>query len=122
MCYVGDDDWNDVVRQCCSFAAKWEVISAYLGLSSGLIDVIKTNNPKDCNACLNDALKHWIRQNYNTKKFGEPSWRTLIDAIAMVDNKLAWRLSSCHQCTRKLIKLYDYCCSVCLISHMLTTQ
>ena len=44
-----------------------------------------------------DALYKWMNQYYNIKIFGEPSWRTLLTAVAEVDGLLFKRLAKNHQ-------------------------
>jgi hypothetical protein len=46
--------------------------------------------------CWSEALKHWIKQNFNTKKFGVPSWRSLLAAVAKVDKLQFKDLASGH--------------------------
>ena len=86
-----------MIVECSSLAANWEQLSGYLGLSIGLIDSIKGNHPGDNSSCWNEALKQWIKQNYKTQKFGEPSWKTLLQAVAMVDNLMFKNLATKHQ-------------------------
>ena len=95
-----EDDWNVVIIECSSLAAKWEQLSGYLGLSIRLIDSIRGNHPNDNSACWNEALKHWILQNYKTEKFGSPSWRTLLRAVAKIDKLLFRELAPNHQGTQ----------------------
>ena len=92
-----EDDWNDVIKECSSLAAKWEQLSGYLGLSIGTIDAIRENFPNNVAGCLNEAFKHWIKQNYRTAKYGYPSWRMLLEAIARIDKLLFKRLADKHQ-------------------------
>ena len=91
------DNWNDVIIECSSLASKWEQVSGYLGLSIRTIDTIKGDHPNDTASCLNEALKQWILQNYNTKKFSLPSWRTLLQAIGRVDKLLFRKLTNQHE-------------------------
>ena len=91
-----EDDWNIVIDECSSLAAKWEQLSGFLGLRISLIEIIKQNHPGDNVGCWNEALKHWIKQNYNTKKFTEPSWRSLLTAVAKVEKLLFKKLASKH--------------------------
>ena len=94
-----EDDWNIVIKECSSLAAKWEHLSGYLGLSIRTIDTIKGNSPNDKAGCWNEALKQWILQNYRTAKFGYPSWRTLLEAIARIDKLLFKKLADKHRGT-----------------------
>ena len=96
--YAEDDDWNVITFKCKSLAAKWEQLSAFLGLPSALIDQIRHNHPNDSSGCWNEALSQWIKQNYSTEKFGKPSWKTLLcQAIEYVDRRLFEKLASEHK-------------------------
>ena len=86
-----------VIDECRSLAAKWERITGFLGLQASLIDEIKQNRPNDAADCWNDALKQWIAQNYNTVKYGKPSWKTLLKAITKVDRLQAKKLAAQYQ-------------------------
>ena len=95
--HIETDDWNTAVMECSPLAAKWKKFSACLGLSKDDIDSIKDVNPKDNSGCLDDAMDHWIKQNYDTEKFGLPSWRTLVAAVAQVNKRLCKQLAIKHQ-------------------------
>ena len=82
----------------------WEKVSAYLGLSFKLIDTIKRDNPKDSAGCWNEALKQWIKQNYNTETFSRPSWRSLLKAVVEIDKLLFERLAAKHSQTGMRVK------------------
>ena len=99
---IVEDDWNIVIRECSSLSAKWQQLGGYLGLRIGLIDSIKGNYPGDNSACWSEALKHWIRQNYNTAKFGLPSWRALLEAIARENRLLFNNLAAKYLVSGKL--------------------
>ena len=99
-------DWNIVIMECRSLAANWEQLSGYIGLFFDLIDSIKGNHPSNNSGCWNEALKQWIKQNYETETFGKPSWRTLLKAVALVDKRLFKKSAADHRgrlfWTRKL--------------------
>ena len=84
-----EDDWNIVVIETKALSAKWDDLVVYLGLPSALID----NTIRPASNPWNEALKQWIKHNYNTKTFGLPSWRTLLKAIAKVDKLLCKKLA-----------------------------
>ena len=86
-----------MIDKCSSLAAKWEQLSALIGIRMSFIESIKKNNPSNDTGCWNEALKQWITQNYNTKMFGEPSWRTLLIAIAKVDKLQFKKLATRYQ-------------------------
>ena len=81
--------------ECKSLAAKWRELSIYLGLSCDVIDNIKGSG--DNYHCWSEALKNWIRQNYNTETFGKPSWQSLLRAVAEVDKLMFRQLAKKHK-------------------------
>jgi hypothetical protein len=108
LCTAEIDDWNIVVIECKSLATKWEQLSIFLGLSCDVIDNIKGSG--DNYHCWSEALKHWIRQNYNTATFGRPSWRTLLKAMAEIDKLLFERLAAKHSKPGMIDGIrYGYC-------------
>ena len=99
--FIEEDDWNVVVMETKSLAAEWEEISICLGLPFDLIKGTKSV-AGDCYQRWSEALSQWIRQNYNTKKFGDPSWRTLLKAIAGVDKRKFKKLAADHPQSEQL--------------------
>ena len=93
--FAEESDWNSVVKECKSLSAKWEKLSIYLGLPPDEIDTIKRDH-HDAQDRWNQALLVWIRQCYNTNKYGKPSWRTLLRAIAEENKNLFEKLSQNH--------------------------
>ena len=81
--------------ECGSLAAKWEQLSACLGLAKADIDRIKESG-RDIAGCWSEALSQWIKQNYSTQQFGLPSWRSLLKAVTMVDRRLYKELAAKH--------------------------
>ena len=94
--HTGEDDWNVVFDECSPLASKWQQLSAYLGVKLSIIDRIKSDFPSDSLGCWSEALKEWIRMNYDIQKFSKPSWKTLLKAIAKVDKLYFRRLSAQH--------------------------
>ena len=96
-CFSGEDDWNIVILECEALATKWMELGAYLGLSVGRIDTIKADFFNDTHGCLYEMFRYWIQQNYNTAKFGPPSWKVLLKSVAMIDKLLFMKLAQSHQ-------------------------
>ena len=97
--FTVEDDWNVVFEKCTPLASKWQQLSAYLGLKMSIIDRIRSDFPNDSLGCLSEALKEWIKMNYDTEKFGRPSWKTLLNAIAKIDQLQFTTLATEHQGT-----------------------
>ena len=91
--FLDEDDWNDVIIACSSLVTKWQQLSGFLGLPFKTIRTIKESNSNDSDTSWNEALMQWILQDYNTKKHGFPSWRTLLKAIGRVDQPLFEKLA-----------------------------
>ena len=90
-----EHDWNDVVMETAFLGPNWQSLAINLGLSHYLIDSIKMEvKPSDS---LSEALKRWIKQNYNTKRYGKPSWRKLLRAVAQVDKLQFKTLADKHK-------------------------
>ena len=86
------EDWNLVVMETASLSFNWEKLVVYLGLSFDLVD----NTIRRASDSWSEALKQWIKQNYNTGKFGLPSWRTLLESVTRVDKLLFKKLAAKH--------------------------
>ena len=85
-------------------AADWAKLARYLHLRNDDIKIIKKNNPGDVQECLSDTMALWLKENYNTTKFGHPSWRTLITAVEKIDMALAKEIANQH---RGIIGVYN---------------
>ena len=82
------------------FAGGWNMIGTSLGIHSHKLNEIGGNNFYQAGNCLGDVLREWIGQNYNTEKYGLPSWRTLCKALftcnAVSDKKFVKELAGKH--------------------------
>ena len=78
-------------------AADWAKLARYLHLRNDDIVLIRKNNPGDGQACLSDTMALWLKENYSTAKFGHPSWRTLVKAVARMDMALAKDIANEHR-------------------------
>ena len=91
-----ESDWNMLIIESNSLSAQWSTIAGFLGLKPSKIAEIRRDNPSDSTGCWNSALLEWISENYNTEKFGEPSWRTFLKAVALVNISLFKKLAADH--------------------------
>ena len=70
---------RDVKRALNPLTARWMAIGIGMGLTIGQLDNIKVGNPDEC---LPHVIAHWLKRNYNTEKFGLPTWRKLVEVVA----------------------------------------
>ena len=78
--YTGIDDLQDVRSALETVIERWKPIGLTLRLTPDQLDVIERDKVK-CDDCLTEVLTLWLKRNYNTEKFGEPSWEMLARAV-----------------------------------------
>ncbi len=52
-----------------------------LHLKEGVLRSIKNRSTTDTMA-MSSVVEEWLNQNYNTEKFGPPTWKMLVDVVA----------------------------------------
>jgi hypothetical protein len=93
------EDWNGLVRECKKLSAHWHDIGTHVGLHPDDLERIRRDNRADSKACLMKVLSEWIKQKYSTKKYGLPSWKTFLGAMAKVDPQLFKKLAEKYKAT-----------------------
>ena len=82
-------------------AANWRSIGVALRLKPDFLQSIDTRYSSDPCACLSWMVMEWLMRNYNVEKFGEPSWRMLVEAVAHpaggANTALARRIAMRHK-------------------------
>ena len=58
----------------------WQGFGSVLGLLPSAIREIQATYA-DPVRCHDEVLERWLKEDYNTKKFGPPSWRQLVSAV-----------------------------------------
>ena len=87
--------FTTVLRELSSeVSAKWEDVGLLLGLGAGQVDIIKTDNPSDCQKCFREMIKVWFKQQVNPP----PSWSAMVEALDVLDqNSVAQYLRDKYQ-------------------------
>ena len=62
-------------------ATKWKTIGAALRLKSDVLENIDARCSGDPCACLSEIVTEWLKRNYNVEKFGEPTWKRLVEVV-----------------------------------------
>ena len=65
---------------------KWKDIGRGLRIKAGTLDALEQSHTHDPPHCLGEVLSEYLKQNYNTHRFGLPSWVT-IEKVARSYNK-----------------------------------
>ena len=64
----------------------WEIIGLALHLSQTKLDVVKANNlGRGQDHHLRAMLQKWLNWSYDNEKFGNPSWKMLVEALEGVE-------------------------------------
>ena len=104
--YADPADVLDVVEEVAPLAAVWDKLALKLHLTFDSIEIINKDNPRDSRACLTKAMAEWTKKNYDTEKFGVPSWRMLIIAVQSFNMGLAQKIAAKHNGTYDCIMYY----------------
>ena len=62
-------------------AAKWRSLGVARRIKPTKLDNICQKNHADPNGCLTHVLFTWLQQSYDSKRFGQPSWIMLCQAV-----------------------------------------
>ena len=79
---IGVSSAHDVKLAVMSVAANIRLFGGALGLPSSTLDRIHKDNPHDVRTALGQVIDTWLAREYDTERFGAPSWRKLVDAVA----------------------------------------
>ena len=74
-------DLFDVKRELLLVVARWKDIGLAVRLDHSELDEIESDN-RQSSDCLSRVLTLWLKNAYNTERFGEPSWELLARAVA----------------------------------------
>ncbi len=91
-----EEDANIIFKAIGKKAAKYAEIGRNFGLAPSIIETIKENHPGDNSKALQDVILTWIRQDFNTTRFGVPSWRKVVEVISDFDKLLAKKIAVDH--------------------------
>ena len=65
-------------------AHRWNDVGLALRLRPDTLKTIKSDC-QDSKSCLCEVLTEWLKKSYDTNRFGQPSWRLLVRAVAHPD-------------------------------------
>ena len=80
--YVAESDFYDVWEDIFGLAGEWRSVLSGLRIYPSVKSTIGTTYNNDPSACLEAGLLAWLRKDFDVKKYGLPSWRTLVKAVA----------------------------------------
>ena len=80
--FLDIDDLFTISSELLPVAHKWKKIGLALRLSPDLLERIRQKNHTDVEDYLSDVLTEWLKKAYNAARFGNPSWKLLVEAVA----------------------------------------
>ena len=63
-------------------AHMWRSLGGAFRLRPPDLARIEKERPNDLKSCLSEMVTEWMNQSYNTQRFGLPSWKMLVEAVA----------------------------------------
>ena len=63
-------------------AGSWRKLATGLKIPRKLLPVMSSKSSNDPEECLLALLEEWLKQSYDVKRYGHPSWRALVRAVA----------------------------------------
>jgi hypothetical protein len=94
---AAEDDLGIVYQAVFSLAGRWHTLCVLLGIPKSTIKTIEQNYPSQVDVCLSEGLSEWLQCNYNTDKYGLPSWRMLLERVGIIKCALARGLAKKHE-------------------------
>ena len=79
---TAEEDTYDVFEEVITMAGSWEQLAVGLRLpppKKSLIAIKHCNSPE---RCLLAVVEEWLKGDYDVEKYGHPSWRLLVRAVA----------------------------------------
>ena len=102
------DDLFEVQCEVVEVASHWRELGLALKLRPHVLEEIKANE-QDVRSRQTQVLTKWLEQCYNTGRFGPPSWRLLVDAVAhpvgASNPALAQKIADRHNGTYQLMSV-----------------
>lgn len=80
--YTGEEDVFDLVSALIPLLSNWKEIGTALGLCHSVLEIIDAANSSNARMCMQGILVQYVRKSYNCDRFGDPSWRNVVKAVA----------------------------------------
>ena len=101
LTYTGEESAADVKKEVITLSAKYQAVGRVLGLPVAELDKINKNCPCDCDEAFSQVIDAWLKQLYDVRRHGHPSWKELVEAVASEaggkNPALAMKIADAHQ-------------------------
>jgi hypothetical protein len=75
------DNFLDVKVEVLGIAARWREFGSVLKIKPEKLAMIESSGRGDPEKCLDMVLTEFLKMNYETEKYGDPSWRLIVIAV-----------------------------------------
>ena len=79
---IAEDDAFNVYEEVLPLVGSWGRIALGLGLPPRMKSFIAKKHPNDPKDCLLAVVEEWLMGLHNVQRYGHPSWRGLVQAVA----------------------------------------
>ena len=94
------DDLFDVLCELDEVAHRWRQLGLALRLKPHTLSRIEKERQNDVRTFLLEVVTEWLNQSYNTERFGLPTWKMLVQAVAHPNggnnHALAQKIAAIH--------------------------
>ena len=80
--FTAEDNVYEVNDEVYPLAGNWKRLATGLRIPPNRVRMISSKNSNDCEQCLLELLEEWLKESYDVRKYGHPSWRSLVEAVA----------------------------------------
>ena len=81
LSHADEGDCYAVIKELEQVAHKWYNLGLALGLSPSTLENIKMRGQTDVLDLLTSMIVEWLKMNHDTNKFGQPTWRRIVEAV-----------------------------------------
>ena len=82
VCFAGEDDFREVYTEAYCSAERYYQLGIELGLPPKELNKIRKGLSLDVDQAFCDMLLVWLRHSYDVQKYGPPTWKRLVEAVA----------------------------------------
>lgn len=112
--YAGNEALGDVINYLTDVFPRYCEIGKMLGLQSDILEEMKKKR-FESTAAMIDIIEHWLAQDYDVPRYGKPTWKSLVMAVANKNGgnnvAVAMKLTDMHT-SKRYISMYNYRVSV----------
>ena len=81
LCHTDNEEHFDVLSALTPLSARWKEVGAAFRITQDRVARIAEENHQDPSRCLSGVITEWMKKNYNTDKFGQPSWKFVVKVV-----------------------------------------